>query len=163
MRRFFLFGSLVVLISCAQLACSSSKKSNTVTLAYGGGSTELTISDSVVRGMLENALDSDLECDGDLDPPLRNVFEKLERTSKGHASIRGSDSTLYAKRRGGRLELRIDDHDGGRIETTMPWAVAECLLGRSTTLDEALGWGRVPIEVEITGSDGTRIVARLGD
>lgn len=162
MRRLLMIVTAALLLGPTLLACSSTKKDNTLTFEYGGGSTELTISDEVVRGLLEDALDSEIDCDGDLDPPFRTVLEQLERKPKGRASIQGSDSTLYAKRRGGTLDLRIDAQDGGRIEAKMPWAVAECMLGRSTTLDEALGSGRVPIEVKITSSEGTRITARLG-
>ena len=36
-----------------------------------------------------------------------------------------------------RLRLVISDEDGGQVEIRMPWAVAECMLGREATLREA--------------------------
>ena len=45
----------------------------------------------------------------------------------------------------------------------MPWAVAECLLGREATLRPALArsGGRPTLEVRIAGKDGGRFRASL--
>ena len=40
----------------------------------------------------------------------------------------------------------------------MPWAVAECLLGRKTTVDEAI---RSSIKVKVTNEDGGSFSFRL--
>ena len=65
--------------------------------------------------------------------------------------MRDGDSVVTAKRRGGTVKMDIRDlDDGDTIEVVMPWAMAECLLGRDVTLDESAR----KITIKIRGADG---------
>lgn len=159
MRRVEVVLSLVLLGSVAVSGCASSQPQPDVALSVADGDLELVVSADLARELLADALETDLECDGDLDPSLTAFLGRLDRSARSRAALRTDDSRLTGTRRGGRLELEARRADGSRFEARLPWAVAECLLGRDTSLDEALGRG--PLEVVVTTADGRRLSARM--
>ena len=154
---------LAILICAASLAigCATAEPQPDLRLDLADHDIELTVSSEAVRSLLADALDQPLECSGDVDADLRRFLERLDRGPRARATLTGDDGTVTGRRRGGRLELRADGTDGGRLEATVPWAVGECLLGRGTTVEEALGAGRVPVEVRVVSADGGTLVARV--
>jgi hypothetical protein len=150
-----------LLLASAFVGCSSSRSEPDLRLDLDDSSIELAVSSDLARSLLEDALDTPLDCSGDLDPELRSFLAALDRRSRGRATLRNGNSELVGRRRGGRLDLELRGRDGGRLEATLPWAVADCLLGRDITLDEALGRGRRPVEVRVVGADGQRLAASL--
>jgi len=152
---------LIAVAAAAIVGCATAEPQPDVRLDVSGDDVELTVSSAVVRSLLEDALDDALDCTGDLDPALRDFLERLDRSARAHATLRGDDATVTGRRHGGRLDLRADGADGGRLEATVPWALGACLLGRGTTVEEALGGGRFPVEVRVVSADGGTLVARL--
>jgi hypothetical protein len=105
-----------------------------------------------------------LNCQGTIDPPLSTLLVKLERKGPhARATVRRDGDVLRAWRHGRRFRLVISGDGAGRVEIRMPWAVAECMLGREATLREALAssGGRPTLEVRIAGKGGGRFKASI--
>jgi hypothetical protein len=122
----------------------------------------------MARSALEEALGTKLDCQGELDPEMNELLTTLQRRGRrGRVTLKDEDGRIVASRRvasrrGASLRLLIKESGSkGKIEASMPWAVAECLLGRSMSLDQALDHGRQPITVKITGENGRSFEVRL--
>ena len=155
---------------CALLlatACASSRKpaQPTLTISTGDSSSiSFTFSPELARAALEGALGTRLDCNGELDPEVASVLRSLQRDRSGRVSRRDGDGRLVARRRGNTLRLQLEGRASeGAIEATMPWAVAECLLGRDMTLAEALGHGKQRIMVKVTGENGESFEVSLDE
>lgn len=119
----------------------------------------IAVSKHAARAIVEDILGGDLQCDGELDDPLRSLLLKLEdKGPRARAAVRNADGTIEGLRRGGTLDLRIRGEGSGRIDVTMPWKLAQCLLGRTTTIDEALASS---IRIAAIGDDGKRYTFQL--
>ena len=139
--------SLVVAFSCA-----SSEPRSDLDLEVDGSEIRLALSEEVARGAVEGLLGSSLECDGEIDDNLRELLTTLEHGGPGsHATRRDGETTLDARRRGGRLDLELRGSGPGRIQASMPWAFAECLLGRTTTVERAVS---STIKVKVINPEG---------
>jgi hypothetical protein len=62
------------------------------------------------------------------------------------------------RRRGGKLDLTLRGNGSGKIEATMPWAIAECLLGNTTSIDKTLNSS---IRVKVTNESGRNYSFKL--
>jgi len=163
------FGLAAALAAILAAGCASSTAPAPDTVAVqlngaGGDGFTLRVSSSFVREAVESALGSSLECRGELDPPLSALLGRLDREGPhARASVRRDGDVLRGARHGRRLRLRISGEDGGEVEIRMPWAAAECLLGRASTLREALArsGGRPVLEIRIAGAEGGRFRASL--
>ena len=159
-----LTGAAFVLLAAG---CASSTPPDTVALQLqgaGGNGLSVEVSSSLVRGAVESALGASLERRGTLGPPLSTLLLELEQGGpRARATVRREGDVLRAWRYGSRLRLVVSGDDGGQVEIRMPWAVAEWLLGRDATLQEALArnGGRPTLEVRIAGKEGGRFEAAL--
>ena len=140
-------------------ACASSPPANDFEMSITDGNLDVALSRDLVVSMLADSLDAELDCGGDLDGDLRRLLEPLAQKSRGRTSMRQDGDRVIVVRRGSRLTFKIDDDGGGRLEASIPWAVGQCLLGCSTSLDEAIGSG--PIELTVVTDGGRRLTARL--
>lgn len=152
---------LFVVLSCSILvsACASSKPDDDFNLTVADGKVNMELSKDVVIGMLEDGLDTDLDCNGDVDDDIRRLLEPLARKRNARASLGEGEDRIEATRRGSHLTLTIGDQREGHLKATVPWAVGECLLGRETSIEKALG--SKAIKVELVTDDGKTISARL--
>lgn len=145
-----------VLVPLALTACASSQSRHTATLDSGADRVSLSISGDH-GGWLDDLLGGRLDCSGPADGALGVLLAALDRGGpRARASVRDGDAMLTGRRRGGRVDLTAGLGDG-RLEVRMPWAAAECLLGRSTALGAALDG----LEVTAVGADGHRTRLRL--
>jgi len=134
------------------MSCASSEPEPDLDFELSGDEIRLALSEEVARGVVEGLLGSSLECGGAIDDDLRDLLSGLERGGpRSRATRRDGETTLDARRRGGRLDLEIRGSGPGKIEASMPWAVAECLLGRSTTVDRAVSSA---IKIRVSNPDG---------
>ena len=107
---------------------------------------------------MEGLIGSDLECDEGADGQFRTFLEELDRGgSRAKASYRDSENTIDGRRRGSKLDLKIRGAGSGKIEATMPWAIAECMLGNDTSIDDSF----TSIKVKVTNEDGRNFSFRL--
>ena len=155
----FKLGVLTLAIAFLALACASSEPKSDFALDIDDDEITVAISEAVARGVMDDLIGADLECDGDLDDQLKTFLEKLDEGGpRARASYRDGENTVDGRRRGGKLDLRIRGAGSGKIEATMPWAIAECMLGNSTSIDDAF---TSSIKVEVTNEDGRNFSFRL--
>lgn len=142
----------VAALAAVACACASSEPRSDLELELGGDEIRLAVSEEVARGVVEGLLGSSLECGGDIDEGLRELLTALDRGGpRSRATRRDGETTLDARRRGGRLDLELRESGPGKIEASMPWAVAECLLGRTTTVERAVSSS---IKVKVSNPNG---------
>jgi hypothetical protein len=142
------------------LSCTSSKSQPDLAVDFDDDDNlTVAISAAVAQGVMEDLVGSHLDCTGELDPDVDELLRTLEKGgSRSNATYRDGETTVRARRRGGKLHFDITGAGSGRIEATMPWAIAECLLGYDTTIDKAL---RSSIKVKVTNDDGGSFSFRL--
>jgi hypothetical protein len=155
----FKAGVLALAVAFLALACASSEPKSDFELDIDDEQITVAISEAVARGVMEDLVGADLECEDGADGEFRAFLERLERGgSRAKASYREDESTIEGRRRGNILDLEIHGAGSGKIEATMPWAVAECMLGRSTSIDRSF---TSSIKVKVTNEDGRNFSFRL--
>jgi len=162
--RLALVLTLVAAGGCAATAPEPRSVQLSVTGA-DGDTARLEVAGDAVDRVVRSLLDGDVSCGGDLDGDLARVLTTLDRRGRSaRASVIGDDGRLDGRRHGDSFDLAFVGSSGGRLELTAPWGVAECLLGRRTTLSEALAGHRHPsASVRLRSDDGdqTTVTVRL--
>ncbi len=151
---------IAVMATVATIAgCATSEPKSDLNIDVNDNDITVALSEEVARGLMENLIGSDLDCKSDIDGSLEALLQKLDRGGpRSHATIRDGETTLAAHRRGGKLDLDISGTGSSRIEATMPWAVAECLLGNTTTIDHTV---TSAIRVKVTNPEGRNFSFKL--
>jgi hypothetical protein len=143
---------MVAAVIAAVCACASSENSADLSLDFESDEIRMAVSESVARGVIENLVGSTVDCDGTIDGEFKALLDELDRSGPhARATYRDGETTIRARRRGGMLDLDITGGGSGRIEATMPWQVASCLLGNATTVDDTITSG---IRVKVTNPGG---------
>jgi hypothetical protein len=103
-----------------------------------GSKLTLSLSADIVSGIIDGVVDEDLECDSDIDPDTRAMFEYLSREGKGSRyTLEKEDGEIVkARRRGDQLELEVLEPDEKPTRVSMPWLLAECMLGSKVAAEE---------------------------
>ena len=144
--------ALILIIAFFTLACASSQQQSDLELDIDSDEIRLVISKEVAQGVMEDLIDADLKCEGDVDGHFGALLEKLDRDGpRAKAHYRDGESVVEGRRRGGKLDLEIRGAGSGSIEATMPWAIAECMLGNNTSIDKTM---TKSIRVKVTNDDG---------
>ena len=157
--RFFKQGIISVAILALALSCASSKPKSDLDVEIDSDEIRVVFSEAVARGVMDDLIGADLECEGEVDGHLKALLEKLDEGGpRARASYRDGEDTVAGRRRGGKLDLEIRGTGSGKIEATMPWAIAECLLGNNTTIDDTV---TSSIRVKVTNDDGRNFSFRL--
>ncbi len=158
-RRTSLVAFSTVAALVVALSCASSKKQPDLVVDSDEGNLTVAISAATARAVVEELIGGDLDCQADTDGEMESLLRTLDRGgARSRASYRDGETTVEGRRRGGRLDIEIRGSGSGHIEATMPWAVAECLLGRKTTVDKTI---RSSIKVKVTNDDGGSFSFRL--
>ena len=151
-------GAMVALAGLA-IGCASSEPKSDLDINIDDNEIRVAVSAEIARGLMEELIGSDLDCQGEIDTGMEKLLLKLDRGgSRSRASYRDGETTIAARRRGGRLDLDISGAGSGRIEATMPWAVADCLLGKTTSIDKTV---TSSIKVKVTNEDGRKFSFQL--
>jgi len=152
LRRFrFVLALAVLTAGCAATAPEHRSASLSVTNS-GGDAASLEVSGDAVDNVVHALLDGDVSCGGELDSELGRVLATLDRRGRS------------ARRHGDSFDLAFIGSDGGQLELTAPWGVAQCLLGRRTSLSEALAGHRHPtasFRLRSDSGDQTTVTVRL--
>jgi len=157
-KDLFRLGVLTLAIAFLALACASSEPKSDFALDVDDDEITVAISKAAAQGLMEGLIGSDLECEEGADGQFRTFLEKLDQAGpRAKASYRDSENTIEGRRRGSKLDLEIRGAGSGKIEATMPWAIAECMLGNSTSIDESF----TSIKVKVTNEDGRNFSFRL--
>ncbi len=153
-RMVAILGVLAFTVSCA-----SSEAQSDFELDVDSDEIRVAISKEVARGVMEGLIGSELECDGDIDGHIRALLEKLDRDGpRSRATYRDDDTIIDARRRGSKLDLDIHGSGSGRIQATMPWKIADCMLGHPTTIDKTMASA---VKVTVTNDDGKNFSFRM--
>ena len=152
--------AIVGVLACGVLvSCASSEPKSDFELDVDSDEIRVAISEEVARGLIEEFLGASLDCDGEVDDGLGQLLTQLDRGGPhSRATYRDGESTINAQRRGRKVTFDLAGRGTGGIEATMPWAVAECLLGRSTTVDKSFSSA---IKVKVTNPDGRNFSFKL--
>ncbi len=149
----------VVALALFAITCASSEPKSDLNIDVDDQEIRVAVSAVVARGLMEELIGSDLDCHGEIDTGMRTLLQKLDQGGpRSRASYRDGETTIAARRRGGRLDLEISGAGSGRIEATMPWAVADCLLGKTTTIDKTV---TSSIQVRVINPDGRNFSFQL--
>lgn len=150
--------AVVVFVGSA-VSCASSEPKSDLTLDLDDDEIRLVLSESMARSVVEGFVGSDLDCKSEIDGGMETLLTKLDNGGpRSRATYRDGETTISAKRRGSKLDLDISGQGSGRIEATMPWAVAQCLLGQRTAVDATM---TSSIRVKVTNEDGRNFSFRL--
>ncbi len=155
-RRVLTTAAALVFLS---MACASSEPKSDFDLAVNDDEIMVAVSKSMAQGVIEGLVGADLDCKSEIDGGMEALLTKLDRGGpRSHATYRDGETRIDATRRGGKLDLDIRGEGSGRIEATMPWAVAQCLLGQNTSIDRTL---TSSVKVKVTNEDGRNFSFRL--
>ena len=158
LKDLFKVGALVLVIAFFALACASSEPKSDFELDVNDDEITVALSEAVARGVMEDLIGADFECDEGADGQFGAFLEKLDQGgTRAKASYRDGENTIDGRRRGSKLDLKIHGAGSGKIEATMPWAIAECMLGRSTSIDKSF----TSIKVKVTNENGRNFSFRL--
>ena len=92
----------------------------------------LSVSADFVDSLLEGLAGSSMDCDVTTDDETRAMLEHLDRRGEGSKyKFRDDEGKLIkARRRRGQLELDIAKSGEKHADVSLPWAIAECMLGQ---------------------------------
>ena len=131
-------GALGAALAVALVTLAAAAQAADLELDLDDDELSIAISKAAVRGFVDELLGHTLQCDGDLDGPMRTLLEELERRGpRARASIRDDDALIEGRRRGGSVRFTIRDEGTGHIQFAAPWELARCLLGHDVTIDRA--------------------------
>ncbi len=121
-----------------------------------GADISFSISGGFVEGILEGLAGADVDCEVTTDDDTRAMLRHLDRRGDGAKyRFRNDEGKLIkARRRHGQLELDIANGAENGAHVSLPWAVAECMLGHRVELSRD---ARASLELEDEGSIRIRI------
>ncbi|MGB5551566.1 MAG: hypothetical protein WBO74_13835, partial [Thermoanaerobaculia bacterium] len=117
------------------------EKKDTITIDIEdseGSKTSISLTTDLVSGVIEGMVDEDLECDGDIEADTREMFEYLSKNGRGsrYTLEKEDGEVIKAHRRKDQLELEVLDPDEDPTHVSMPWLLAECMLGNKVAAKE---------------------------
>ena len=141
------------------MACASSEPKSDLDLTVDDDEIRVAVSQAMARGVMEGLVGSDLDCRSEIDGGMEALLTKLDRGGpRSHATYQDGETRINATRRGGKLDFEITGAGSGKIEATMPWAVAQCLLGQETSIDKTM---TSSIKIKVTNEEGRNFSFRL--
>ncbi|MGB5513468.1 MAG: hypothetical protein WBP36_02990 [Thermoanaerobaculia bacterium] len=117
------------------------EKKDTITIDIEdseGSKTSISLTTDLVSGVIEGMVDEDLECDGDIEADTREMFEYLSKNGRGsrYTLEKEDGEVIKAHRRKDQLDLEILGDDEDPTHVSMPWLLAECMLGNKVAAKE---------------------------
>lgn len=147
----------VALILAAPSFADKKSKHMTIDIENADGENiSISISSNLVDGILEGLSQNDMSCDeSDLDPETRAMLEHLDRKGEGskYSFTNDEGELIKARRRKGQWEMEVEKEDKENTIISMPWGMAECMLGR----DVPAYSGKDKLEFKIEQEGGVRI------
>ena len=133
--------AVLVVLSLMVAPALAEEKKDTITIDIEGADGEkasISLTTDLVSGVLEGMIDEDLECEGDIESDTREMLEYLSRKGKGSRyTLEKEDGEIVkAHRRKDQLDLEILGEDEDPTHVSMPWILAECMLGNKVAAKE---------------------------
>lgn len=154
------YRTLAILAALSILAAPSfaGKKDKEMTIDIEnaeGENISISISSNLVDGIIEGLSENDMECDTTTDEETLAMLQHLDRKGSGSKYTFTNDEgeVVKARRTKGQWEMRVVK-DGEKDTTiSMPWGMAECMLGRDVKAFK----GKNELEFKIEKDGGVRI------
>ena len=120
-----------------------------------GQNISLTISSNLVDGIIKGLSENDMECDTTTDKETLAMLQHLDRKGEGskYSFTNDEGEVVKARRRKGQWEMEVVKDDENNTIISMPWGVAECMLGRDVPAYK----GKDEFEFKIEQDGGLRI------
>lgn len=156
-----LYGVSLVLIVALLVAAPShagkDHKDMTIDIENEDGENiSITISSNMVDGIIKGLSENDMSCDrDDLDPETEAMLEHLDRKGEGskYSYTNEEGALVKARRRKGQWEMEVAKSGEKNAVISMPWGMAECMLGR----DVPAYSGKDDLEFKIQQDGGVSI------
>jgi hypothetical protein len=151
--------AILAMMMMVAMSCASSEPKSDFAIDVDSDEIRVAMSAEVARGLMEELIGADLDCRSEIDGGMEKLLLKLQHDGpRAHATTRNGETTIRGSRRGSRVDLVMTGEGQGKIEATMPWAVADCLLGNRTSIDDTV---TSSIKVKVTNEDGRNFSFRL--
>lgn len=134
-------GAVLTILALVVAPALAKEKKDTITIDIedaDGDKTSISLTTDLITGVVEGMVDEDLECDGDMEADTRQMFEYLSKKGKGsHYTLEKEDGEVVkAHRRKEQLEMEILKPGEDPTRVSMPWILAECMLGNKVAAKE---------------------------
>ena len=159
LRGIFSTGLLVIaaLWVVAPAVAGDERKGMTIDIENDEGENiSITVSSNLVDGIIKGLAENDINCDdSDLDPETRKMLEHLDRKGEGskYSFTNEEGQLVKARRRNGQWEMTVVKDGEKDTVLSMPWGMAECMLGR----DVPAYSGKDDLEFKIEQDGGVSI------
>jgi len=97
-----------------------------------GENISIAISSNLVDGIIKGLSEKDMECDTTTDEETLAMLQHLDRKGEGskYSFTNDEGETVKARRRKGQWEMEVVKESDNNTIISMPWGIAECMLGR---------------------------------
>lgn len=160
MLRSFYGVSLIlaaVLLVAAPSLADDDRKGMTIDIENEDGENiSITVSSNMVDGIIKGLSESDINCDeDDLEPETEAMLRHLDRKGEGskYSYTNDEGALIKARRRKGQWEMEVVKSGEKNTVISMPWGMAECMLGR----DVPAYSGKDDLEFKIEQDGGVSI------
>lgn len=146
-----------ILIIVAPAFAADDRKGMTIDIENEDGENiSITVSSETVDGIIEGLSENPMTCDDDdLEPETRTMLEHLDRKGEGskYSYTNDEGALVKARRRKGQWEMEVVKSGEKNTVISMPWGMAECMLGR----DVPAYSGKDDLEFKIQQDGGVSI------
>ena len=120
-----------------------------------GENISIAISSNLVEGIIQGLSENDMECDATTDPETLAMLQHLDRKGEGskYSFTNDEGELVKARRRKGQWEMEVVKKGENNTIISMPWGIAECMLGRDVKAYKS----REEFEFKIEKDGGVRI------
>jgi len=120
-----------------------------------GQNISIVVSSNLVDGIIKGLSENDMECDTTTDPETLAMLRHLDRKGEGskYSFTNDEGQLVKARRRKGQWEMEVVKDGENNTVISMPWGIAECMLGR----DVKAYSGKNDLEFKIEQDGGVHI------
>ena len=156
------FKTIPVLAVCLMVAApsfaGSKDKDREMTIDIenaDGENISIAISNNLVDGIIKGLSEKDMECETTTDKETLAMLQHLDRKGPGskYSFTNDEGELIKARRHKGQWEMEVVKEGEKNTTISMPWTMAECVLGR----DVAAYDGKDELEFKIEQDGGVRI------
>ena len=149
-------GLATVLMLATSAFAGEKDKEMTIDIENADGENiSIAISSNLVDGIIKGLSEKDMECDTTTDKETLAMLQHLDRKGEGSKYTFTNDEgeVVKARRRKGQWEMEVVKEGENNTIISMPWGMAECMLGREVPAYT----GKDEFEFKIEQNGGVRI------
>jgi|CXWL01.1.fsa_nt_gi hypothetical protein len=162
--RYLAFSAVAIALAFAVPAHAADESPNVRVRVAGaeGEHFSLDLSSGFLTGLVKTALAAGIHCDTTLDADASAMLHHLDREGEGsrYTLVEDSGKRIKARRHSGQLDLEVTEVDGRTSRVSIPWAFADCALGRRMDAGDLFD-GDGGLEIKIDGEDGSKVRVKI--